>query len=239
MWKIIKFLNKRLNEMLCVRMKTLIWLRLFPRVQDLPMADITELRNWGSAPNLYANNFDANCASTGLRAVIKTYPMETTGKDWDGWPRLREWVSGCIVYQNVSMQGSWHVAVEFDNTSVGNWEAVWFVDETKRYREVDIERCNVNKPKEILISVHDGETSGEGRRLYNHQYPLPNFHAEFTFKLRPFTRVYINGFLVFIGLQWRLPKKAQFIINSGVLADRGKSAREGIFKINGITHKRR
>ena len=241
-WNIIKFVNKRLNEMLRVRMTFLVWLRFFPEAQRVHGADLLELDNWGSAPPEYANAFDDSCAATGLRAVITTYRKFVTGRGWEGQPVDRGWVSGCIRYPDISTKGKWKVAVEFSPTSYGHWEAIWFLSDRfngGRYREVDIERCNPSNNREILISVHDGKSSTLGRRLYNHQYVLPNLSAEFTFKLRPFTRIYLNGILIFVGLQAPMPKLSTFILNSGILKETKNYATSGVFKINGITHIKR
>ena len=60
--------------------------------------------------------------------------------------------------------------------------------------------------------------------------------VEFVFRFGLVTRIYMNGVLVFVGLQWRLHGEAEFIINSGVVG--GVDAVEGVVKVLGITHYR-
>lgn len=230
MWQIIKFLNKRVNEMLCVRMKLMLWIGIFPKIKHDYSFRRKHSFNWGSAPP-EAESFYSMAAVSEYPYLVRinTERIYGLGKDFNGELVEKPYRSG-MIQANISTTGSHSILAEFDPLARYNWEAIWYLNEEKRYREIDMERLH---PDKVLFSVHDGKSSSEGRRIYNHEYPLPGNVVEFTFRFRPFTRIYINGILMFVGFQWLMPKRASFIISSGVQGGHADDAVGGTFKVHG------
>jgi len=248
MWRIIKFFNKRLNEMLCVRMKVLIWAGMFP-ISGLPRINGDRIvlpyyfvgrDDWGSTTNLYGSAFDAPFVVYDGGVRIRTERGLCWGRDWSGKWFERGFSSGKVQFRGVP-RGSVHTFFAgFDRGGLGSWDAIWLLGDGDRYREVDIERMFTKgkSPREVVISVHDGESSEVGRRLYNHQYILPGGVVQFTIRLGYFTRVYVNGILVFVGLQFRF-RGGMFIVNSGIISAAVDYAADSIFQVSDIRHYKR
>mgnify|MGYP001816149579 CR=1 FL=1 len=228
MWKVIKFFNKRLNEMLCVRLKIKIRRGRFPNIEKNTF-NVMHNKAWGSVHPEYDNVFTTKCVDLGNPITIDTKREQSCGRGFWGEHIVKDWISG--MFMGRVTPKIHNVTVEFDLLQKGAFDAVWFIKDSKRYREVDIERTD----NQILVSVHDGDSSSEGRKLYNHAYPLPQSKVRFTFKFGWFTRVYMNDVLIFVGLQWRLKGWATFIVNSGVLPS-AEERSEGTLKVYNIEH---
>ena len=228
MYRIIKFFNKRINEMLCVRMKIMLWAGVFPRARyENHFVPVRSL-NWCSAPDDYESYYHSGGSVDFPYLInIRTEMHPGVGKDCDGRITERKYRTAKL-RKAIDSRGRFVVLAEFDPNTKNHWEAIWFYGLGGRYREVDMERTEQGK---VIFSVHDGIDADNGRRLYNHEYPLFDNVVEFTFRLRPITMIYMNGILVFVGLQWRMPKNAEAIISSGVQG--GKVANDGFFKIHG------
>ena len=212
-------------------------------VNDNLIKDFTNIinpTNWGSArPDVDSVFIPEMVDVTGDKIKITTKAQQTDGLDWNGKKVTRPSATGMILTDEIcEMVGLYSVVILQDDAAIGSWDAWWFFenhpDMDPSYQEIDmIERFygGPNNKRSLTTSVHHARLN-ESRSMYNSGVKIKNdvpymLSIEFPKKSNKF-KIYYNGLLIFVGLQWKPTRPTAMIIGSGLLGNSYKYAEKNL-----------
>jgi len=204
-------------------------------VSDELIKDFTNITvpgNWGSARPDMDNVFVPEMVNISDNKITITTKAEVTvGHDWNGKESTKPTISGLVSTDAIyDMDGMYSVIINQDDYALGSWDAWWFFDPNATpevdpsYQEIDMIERFYDRPSysdRITTTVHH-KTQNQPQAMYNSALKIKGnepymLSIEFPKNENKF-KIYYNGMLIFIGLQWKPTRKMTMKVNSGLLA---------------------
>lgn len=187
--------------------------------------------HWGSAPPGMDSVFNENCVVINYTDVtVNAFNIPGAGfpdgtKENPPTEVAKEVVAGKAQTDYEHSPDGWYSAIiTLSAGAKGSWDSWWFLaDKGDGYQEVDMFEIFKDKYNRTWLktSIHNGESADqENRPMYGYSYRVPShrFHMAIRFGKKTM-KVYVNGWLVFVGWQWKPTKDMKMIINNGLHGD--------------------